>query len=573
MTDRTINWVFRATDRTAQAFRSVDSRLAGITKSLKTFAGFAGFATIAAGVGSLTKSLVDLGSELQDASDKLGVSAETLQSLKFAAEQTGASFESLQTALIFNAKLTTEAAQGSKQAVEAFRQLGIDAKKFADIPMDRRLAVIAEQLASIQNPGDRAALAVKALGRGAADLLPLLNQGAAGLAAWDKQARATNSILSNEQVKALDDAGDAWEAFLLRLKVKGAPILVGTINLIEKMGKAAKDSANLTGLVFGEETERMLRSAQGRDRGPQSRRATGRRTSGLSEEEAAAAIGIPGKKSTASALAEFDKAFAEVDRIGAKALKASATEMNRLEEETRAVIAGIAELGAESNRTFSDRAAEIKEQFADPLDVLQAKLLEINQLFAGGLISRDVSDRAVKAYTDDFISGLDAVEDKSKQVKTSTEEMFESLKLAANGFARDLTDVFFDSTQSIGEMFEELAKTIAKALFTQTVSEPLIQSILGSIGGSLFGGARAGGGPVSGGKSYLVGERGPEMFVPKSSGTIVPNGAGGSPINVNMTITSVDPQTAAQTIAAQERLITGMVRRSMQRAGVRPILA
>ena len=45
--------------------------------------------------------------------------------------------------------------------------------------------------------------------------------------------------------------------------------------------------------------------------------------------------------------------------------------------------------------------------------------------------------------------------------------------------------------------------------------------------GGLFGGARASGGPVSPGKAFLVGERGPELFVPGASGTIVPNGAGG----------------------------------------------
>jgi hypothetical protein len=50
-----------------------------------------------------------------------------------------------------------------------------------------------------------------------------------------------------------------------------------------------------------------------------------------------------------------------------------------------------------------------------------------------------------------------------------------------------------------------------------------------------FGGARALGGPVSPGGSYLVGERGPELFTPSSSGNITPNGAmGGNTITVNV---------------------------------------
>ena len=56
---------------------------------------------------------------------------------------------------------------------------------------------------------------------------------------------------------------------------------------------------------------------------------------------------------------------------------------------------------------------------------------------------------------------------------------------------------------------------------------------------NLFGGARAEGGPVASGKAYLVGERGPEIFVPSNSGSVVANSAaqrmgGGSNVNVNV---------------------------------------
>lgn len=65
-------------------------------------------------------------------------------------------------------------------------------------------------------------------------------------------------------------------------------------------------------------------------------------------------------------------------------------------------------------------------------------------------------------------------------------------------------------------------------------------SFLGGLGGLLglgggggakvkkFGGFKADGGPVSAGRSYIVGERGPELFTPSTSGQIVPNGGGTS---------------------------------------------
>lgn len=55
-------------------------------------------------------------------------------------------------------------------------------------------------------------------------------------------------------------------------------------------------------------------------------------------------------------------------------------------------------------------------------------------------------------------------------------------------------------------------------------------------GGGGFGGFRADEGPVMSGRMYMVGERGPEMFVPKTPGLIVPNGGFG-PRELNVKVT------------------------------------
>ena len=62
-----------------------------------------------------------------------------------------------------------------------------------------------------------------------------------------------------------------------------------------------------------------------------------------------------------------------------------------------------------------------------------------------------------------------------------------------------------------------------------------------------FGGARSGGGPVVGGSSYLVGERGPEVFRPAGSGTVEP--AGGAAVTVNVTLPGGDARSLARSEA------------------------
>lgn len=88
-----------------------------------------------------------------------------------------------------------------------------------------------------------------------------------------------------------------------------------------------------------------------------------------------------------------------------------------------------------------------------------------------------------------------------------------------------------------------------KTLVDLVRSNPVVKGISGLIS-SAFGGARAEGGSVSAGKSYLVGERGAELFTPSSNGMIVPNNAlGGGSTNINLTVNgAIDPEGTARTI-------------------------
>jgi hypothetical protein len=80
-------------------------------------------------------------------------------------------------------------------------------------------------------------------------------------------------------------------------------------------------------------------------------------------------------------------------------------------------------------------------------------------------------------------------------------------------------------------------------------NNPLVQG-LGDIIGKVFGGGKAAGGPVSAGTTYLVGERGPELFTPSGSGMIIPNnqlGGGGGSINITVN-GALDPESVARQI-------------------------
>jgi hypothetical protein len=88
-----------------------------------------------------------------------------------------------------------------------------------------------------------------------------------------------------------------------------------------------------------------------------------------------------------------------------------------------------------------------------------------------------------------------------------------------------------------------------RELIALVKSNPLIQG-LGNVINSVFGGGRAAGGTVMAGTSYLVGEKGPEIFTPSGSGFITPNnklGGGQTVINLNVS-GAIDPEGTARTI-------------------------
>lgn len=89
---------------------------------------------------------------------------------------------------------------------------------------------------------------------------------------------------------------------------------------------------------------------------------------------------------------------------------------------------------------------------------------------------------------------------------------------------------------------------------------------LGGLIGSIFGlPGRATGGPVAPGRGYLVGERGPELFVPTSSGRVVPNAGANSARDVNVSIRVVSPQgsSAPESLRRSSRQVAQAVKRAL----------
>ena len=82
---------------------------------------------------------------------------------------------------------------------------------------------------------------------------------------------------------------------------------------------------------------------------------------------------------------------------------------------------------------------------------------------------------------------------------------------------------------------------------------------------------RALGGPVMGGESYIVGENGPELFTPATSGSITRNDQlmGGQPVEITFNINAIDSQGIDQVLVARQSVIRQLISDAMLEAGQR----
>jgi hypothetical protein len=109
------------------------------------------------------------------------------------------------------------------------------------------------------------------------------------------------------------------------------------------------------------------------------------------------------------------------------------------------------------------------------------------------------------------------------------------LGMAFNVLGRSISGVITIFANLVGLINAAVnaVKALARAMANSIVGKA-VGAIAGGISG-VFGGGRAGGGSVSGGTSYLVGERGAEIFTPGTSGRITPNGSlGGATYNITV---------------------------------------
>ena len=252
-------------------------------------------------------------------------------------------------------------------------------------------------------------------------------------------------------------------------------------------------------------------------------------------------------------------------------------------------------------KEVQDAKNKILDQEAKALDIIDQKRIAAKQLPADqqGRVNKQLDEQvaAIKKLTDEYVLGA-VIRVKSTQDEQNTfafgwDKAYKQYAENAVNYATIGQTAFTSVTNAMGSALDQFVangKVSFSSLATSIISDlmkiwlkmqatQLLSMGLG-FGKSLFGGAGGGanlssivnmtGGMADGGNppvgmATLVGERGPELFIPNQSGTIIPNNqlgslGGGSPQNVFngpyiASMSAIDTQSATQFLASNKMAI------------------
>lgn len=567
-----LNIVIKAFDKTKGGFNSASKGLkavAGSVFSLRTaMVGVAG----AAGFGLLVKSSLSATDSLAKTAAKIGTTTEALGALRYAADLTGVSTQTMDMALQRFTRRTAEAAKGTGEAKVAIKELGINAQELNRMPLDQRMLVLADAFENVSSESDKLRLAFKLFDSEGAALVNTLSQGSEGLKDMFGEAKLLGLTMSSTAAKGVEDTVDS----LTKLKSLSQGVRDQFVAALAPAIQAVTEK--ITGFF------QEIAADEG----------------GVEKWAQALARGF--LQSIANIISSLDLGLEAISGFVNKAnlifdsfeIKAQENRIKRFGDEILELSDQIEALEAGGKRSLADRLTgeDLESKKAKVLDLMdnlilaQQKLREMQQPlvenglgdFFDGTIKqilalRDAIGGEGKANNmfEPVEAGLSNVQQAFTNWQTTVKDADQIVQSFTTNALDGLTDALtagITGAAKFSDAIKSMAKSVIDSLMKMLVQKYIVDAafgfITGAIGGSnspdaatintgqSFRGYAAIGGSVQRGDPYVVGERGAEVFVPNQSGSIIPNnklGGGGVIVQQSIHVTTGVQQTVRAEIA------------------------
>ena len=255
-------------------------------------------------------------------------------------------------------------------------------------------------------------------------------------------------------------------------------------------------------------------------------------------------VGVAIKQNEMQLLEIEESNMSITDKTAAK-LKAEEALYNRLRD-IHAENAQAFEKTSNEARKIAEEQEKALRPLEEQKELLEAKLIgnerevrlrqQVDQIM-------DSTTGLDRTQVEEIVNKTAALQDQVKATEAAAQELDSLYSSIGQSIETGIVDALasaVDGTKALADVAADTLRNVAKILLQFGVS-----TALGGIPGlsSFFGGGRAKGGTVTGGRSYMVGEKGPELFTPGRTGSIAPSGSfGGANVVVNVDASGTQAQ-------------------------------
>ena len=229
--------------------------------------------------------------------------------------------------------------------------------------------------------------------------------------------------------------------------------------------------------------------------------------------------------------------------------------LSGLEKESKTLVRDVNSLAKEAEfyARIGDETIEIREHLARISELQDLGVLPITQ-----------AEQAAAMYAEQ----LRQVTEESDKLKEKTSEITPEARNLGFTFQSAFEDAILEA-KNLREVLKGLIKDLGRAVLRQ-FTEPAFTAVGGAVASFISG--KQHGGPVMANQPYVVGERGPELFIPHTSGKIDPNVGSGVTVNQSFDFTNANPATIAllrqEAASIQENTIMSLI--ELRQSGALP---
>lgn len=225
------------------AFAKTNSDLQKFGKSMQkvgaSFAAVGGAITAALGVA--VKSLANAADVADDTAKRTGLTVEAVQELGYVAKMTGSNLATVEVALRTMQKGLTDSGTGSAAFTSALETLGLSLAELRAMNPQAQFDALSQAIAGVTDPSQRAGLAMTVFGRAGTALLPMLAEGADGIAKLKDEAHKYGYVMSQEVAEAGSNFNDNLDRLKGSLGGLAQQVVAGLLPTLNSLVKCAAD--------------------------------------------------------------------------------------------------------------------------------------------------------------------------------------------------------------------------------------------------------------------------------------------------------------------------------------------